>query len=108
VGVGKDCSIRELAETIGAVVAYKGRIEFDSSKPDGTPRKLLDTARMSNLGWRSSIRMVDGLQTTYEWFLANETKLRGGRRSQADRPKLRTVKRTATKAAPTRPQPAWR
>ena len=68
VGWGKDISIRELAELINRIVGYQGRMEFDPSKPDGTPRKLLDTSRLTNLGWQPSVSLKDGITATYEWF----------------------------------------
>lgn len=68
VGTGRDCSIRELAETIARVTGYRGRIVFDTSKPDGAPRKLLDVTRLANLGWRAGIELEQGLRDTYEWF----------------------------------------
>lgn len=68
VGTGVDCSIRELAETMAMVTGFAGRLEFDSSKPDGTPRKLLDVSRLRNLGWQASISLADGLRETYAWF----------------------------------------
>lgn len=69
VGVGEDISIRELAETIRDVVGYTGELVFDSTKPDGTPRKLLDVSRMNALGWKASIGLRDGIEQTYEWYL---------------------------------------
>lgn len=69
VGVGKDLTIRELAETIARVVGYHGRLDFDTSKPDGTPRKLLNIDRLRNLGWEPRIPLYEGLTTTYKWFL---------------------------------------
>jgi len=78
VGVGEDVSIRELAETVGAVVGYRGEIRFDTSKPDGTPRKLLDVSRLSGLGWRARIGLADGLAQTYDWYLRNQDRLRRG------------------------------
>jgi len=69
VGWGKDISIAELANLIGAIVGYEGAIEFDTSKPDGTPRKLLDTARLTRLGWTPSISLEDGVRETYAWYL---------------------------------------
>jgi GDP-L-fucose synthase len=65
IGSGEDITIRELAETVFNVVGFKGRAVFDSSKPDGTPRKLLDVSRMSALGWRSSTPLLDGLRMAY-------------------------------------------
>lgn len=71
IGVGTDYSIRELAEAIAGVVGYKGMIQWDTSKPDGAPRKLLDSSRMRELGWSASTNFADGLKNTYEWYLAN-------------------------------------
>jgi len=69
VGTGVDCTIRELAETIARVTGFNGRLVFDSSKPDGTPRKLLDVTRLKALGWQASIGLEDGLQDAYDWFV---------------------------------------
>lgn len=77
VGVGRDCSISELAQTIASVIDYSGEIQWDSSKPDGTPRKLLDGSRLARLGWTPQIAFTEGLQRTYDWFLRNEHCLRG-------------------------------
>ncbi|HAH0649858.1 TPA: GDP-L-fucose synthase, partial [Escherichia coli] len=66
VGTGRDCSIKELASTIASVVGYKGKITFDSTKPDGTPRKLLDVSRLAALGWTSKLSLHDGLVDTYQ------------------------------------------
>lgn len=71
VGTGMDCTIRELAETIARVVNFKGQLVFDTTKPDGTPRKLLDVSLLKTLGWQSSISLEDGLRDTYAWFLEN-------------------------------------
>lgn len=68
IGTGKDISIKELAEKIAKTVGYSGRIVFDTSKPDGTPRKLLDVSRLSNLGWKAQIGLDDGLESTYKWY----------------------------------------
>ncbi|HXJ43586.1 MAG TPA: GDP-L-fucose synthase [Bryobacteraceae bacterium] len=68
IGWGEDVTIRELAEMIMSVVGYRGRIIFDASKPDGTPRKLLDVSRLKDLGWQAKIRLVDGIHRTYAWF----------------------------------------
>jgi GDP-L-fucose synthase len=76
VGTGEDCTIRELAETIAKVVGFKGRIVFDASKPDGTPRKLLDVSRLHALGWEAKIPLFEGLAGTYNWFLQSESQLR--------------------------------
>lgn len=69
VGTGQDCTIRELAETIANVVGFEGEVHFDTSKPDGMPRKLLDVSRLQSLGWQASIRLEDGLRDAYQWFL---------------------------------------
>lgn len=71
VGTGIDCTIRELAETIARVTDYQGRVVFDASKPDGTPRKLLDVTRLNQLGWKASIDLETGLRETYKWYVAN-------------------------------------
>lgn len=68
VGTGLDCTIRELAETIQNAVGFKGKIIFDSSKPDGTPQKLLDVSRLADLGWCPAITLAQGVQETYRWF----------------------------------------
>ena len=70
IGVGHDLTIRELAETVKAVVGYEGMIEFDTSKPDGTPRKLMDVGRLNAMGWRASTSMQDGLAIAYADFIA--------------------------------------
>ena len=75
VGVGEDISIRELAELIRDVVGYQGEIVFDSSKPDGTPRKLLDVSRLHALGWRARIPLREGLEQTYQWYIEHEQEL---------------------------------
>jgi GDP-L-fucose synthase len=69
VGVGQDVSIKELAELIQGVVGFEGEIRWDSSKPDGTPRKLLDVSRITGLGWNARISLKDGIRSTYGWFL---------------------------------------
>lgn len=71
IGSGEEVSIRELAELICDVVGYKGDIIYDHDKPDGTPRKLLDTSRLTELGWKAQIKLRDGLQKTYHWFVDN-------------------------------------
>ncbi len=68
IGTGEDVSIKELAEMIGKIVGYSGRIIWDASKPDGTPRKLLDVSKINNLGWKYNIKLIDGLKMTYEQF----------------------------------------
>jgi GDP-L-fucose synthase len=76
VGVGQDVTIRELAETIAEVVGYQGRISQDTSKPDGTPRKLLDVSRINDLGWKASIPLRDGIASTYEWYRQHQAESR--------------------------------
>ncbi len=71
VGWGDDLPIRELAETVAEIVGFEGELEWDSSKPDGMPRKLLDTSRINALGWYPSIQLRDGLTATYGWYLGN-------------------------------------
>lgn len=73
IGVGEDLTIAELAQLIKKIVGYKGEIVFDRTKPDGTPRKLLDVSKLFNLGWRPRIRLEDGIRSTYEWFVQNCT-----------------------------------
>jgi GDP-L-fucose synthase len=72
VGVGDDLPIRELAETIADVIGYEGALEWDTSKPDGMPRKLLDTSRINALGWQPKISLREGVASTYAWYLENE------------------------------------
>jgi GDP-L-fucose synthase len=68
VGTGKDLAIAELAEMIGEIAGYRGAIEFDPSRPDGTPRKLLDVSRLEALGWRPRIGLRQGIEQTYAWY----------------------------------------
>jgi GDP-L-fucose synthase len=68
IGWGEDVTIRELAEIVVSAIAYKGKIVFDPSKPDGTPRKLLDVTRLTELGWRPKVRLQPGIESTYAWF----------------------------------------
>lgn len=77
VGSGVDCTIRELAQTLAKVTGYRGRVVFDASKPDGTPRKLLDVTRLHCLGWYHEIALEAGLASTYQWFLENQQRFRG-------------------------------
>ncbi|WP_417806472.1 GDP-L-fucose synthase [Thioclava sp.] len=72
VGSGSDVTIRELAETVADVTGYTGKIRFDASKPDGTPRKLLDVSRLARLGWTAKIGLQEGIRETYKWFLAQD------------------------------------
>lgn len=76
VGAGVDCTISELASIIADVTGYSGEIVFDSSKPDGTPRKVLNVSRLQRLGWTRSITLENGLRDTYKWYLANIKKIR--------------------------------
>lgn len=71
VGIGEDLSIRQLAELVRKVVGFNGDLAFDASKPDGTPRKLVDTSLINSLGWKPTIDLVDGIRTTYDWFECN-------------------------------------
>ncbi|MDH2312113.1 GDP-L-fucose synthase [Methylobacterium brachiatum] len=77
VGTGADCTIRELAEALARVIGYEGRLEFDATKPDGTPRKLMDVSRLRGMGWQPEIGLEQGLRQTYGWFLENHATLRG-------------------------------
>ena len=76
VGTGSDVSIADLARAIARVTGFEGRISFDATKPDGTPRKLLDVSRLTNMGWTASIPLEEGIRQTYDWFLANQGSLR--------------------------------
>ena len=77
VGTGIDCTIRELAETVARVTGFKGQLTFDSSKPDGTPRKLLDVSRLKSLGWEATINLEEGLTDAYQWFCDHRDDARG-------------------------------
>jgi GDP-L-fucose synthase len=72
VGTGTDVTIRELAELIRRVTGYEGRLVFDRSMPDGTPRKLLDVSRLTALGWKASIGLAEGIASTYQWYLSHQ------------------------------------
>ncbi|WP_050614496.1 GDP-L-fucose synthase [Bacillus testis] len=74
IGVGDDVTIKELAETVKATVGFEGELVFDTTKPDGTPRKLVDVTRLSNLGWKASMSLTDGVKEAYSWFLENYEK----------------------------------
>ncbi len=76
VGVGRDISIRELAELIRDVVGFEGDLVFDPSKPDGTPRKLLDVQRLTAMGWTARIGLREGIESAYRWFLDHEAQAR--------------------------------
>ena len=71
VGCGEDLTIRELAALVQRVVGYDGPVEWDASKPDGTPRKLLDVSRLRGLGWAPTVDLEEGIARAYEWFLEN-------------------------------------
>jgi GDP-L-fucose synthase len=77
VGTGRDCTIRELAETVAAVTGFTGRVTFDATKPDGTPRKLLDVSRLRGLGWQASVGLKEGLEDAFNWFLSHQDDFRG-------------------------------
>ncbi|QIB50798.1 GDP-L-fucose synthase [Pseudomonas sp. OIL-1] len=77
VGTGQDRTIRELAETISQVTGFQGRLTFDASKPDGTPRKLMDVSRLAALGWNAQIGLEDGLRDAYSWFVEHMDEARG-------------------------------
>lgn len=77
VGVGEDVSIRDLAELICEVVGYDGELAWDTSKPDGTPRKLLDVSRLHSLGWKAQIPLRQGIELTYSWFREHQADFRG-------------------------------
>lgn len=76
-GTGEDIEIGEVARMIAQIVGYSGDILFDTDKPDGTPRKLMDVSRLDHLGWRAKTSLKDGLNQTYDWYLANEATRRG-------------------------------
>jgi GDP-L-fucose synthase len=71
IGVGEDLSIAELASLVRDIVGFTGNIEYDASKPDGTPRKLVDVSKINALGWRAKIGLRQGIESTYRWFLEN-------------------------------------
>ena len=71
IGVGEDISILDLANLVASVVGYSGRIATDPSKPDGTPRKLLNVSRLTELGWQAKTDLRTGIEQTYQWYLAN-------------------------------------
>jgi GDP-L-fucose synthase len=76
VGVGEDVSVKELAETVAEVVGYEGELQWDSAKPDGMPRKLLDVSRLHELGWKARIGLVEGIRATYGWYREQESRAR--------------------------------
>jgi GDP-L-fucose synthase len=73
VGVGEDLTIEELGRLIAEVVGFDGELTFDPSRPDGTPRKLLDVTRINHLGWKAEVSLRDGLERIYGWYLAQQT-----------------------------------
>ena len=77
VGVGEDVTIRELAELVAVVVGYDGALVQDTSKPDGTPRKLLDVSKINHLGWKANVPLREGIASTYQWFLKHRAEIRG-------------------------------
>ena len=77
IGTGQDLSIADLAGIVRDVVGFEGGIVYDASKPDGTPRKLVDVSKINNLGWRARIGLREGVARTYQWFLDNQAELRG-------------------------------
>jgi len=76
VGTGMDCTIQEMAETMAVVTGFKGNIVWDTTKPDGTPRKLMDVSRLERLGWKAKKSLQEGLEITYQWFLENQGQFR--------------------------------
>ena len=76
IGTGEDCTIRELVLLVAKVIGYEGEVVFDSAKPDGTPRKLMDVDRLKSLGWHYSTSLEEGLSKTYDWFLKNQGSVR--------------------------------
>lgn len=77
VGTGTDISILDLAHKVAAVTGFRGRIETDTTKPDGTPRKLMDVSRLTTMGWQARIDLDQGIRETYDWFLKNRHNFRG-------------------------------
>jgi len=76
IGSGMDCTIRELVETVAKVIGYEGEIKFDSTKPDGAPRKLMNIERLKSLGWNYKVSLEDGLKLSYQWFIENKDEYR--------------------------------
>jgi GDP-L-fucose synthase len=71
IGVGSDISIKELAQKIASMVGYSGTIDWDESKPDGAPKKLLDNSKIKSIGWNAQVNFDKGLKLTYQWYLDN-------------------------------------
>ena len=82
VGVGEDISIHELAMLVREIVGFEGQIVLDPSKPDGTPRKLLDTSRVTSMGWRPRIKLAEGIEATYLWYVEHLDSIRLSSSSQ--------------------------
>ena len=76
IGSGKDIQLKELANLIKQIVGFKGEIQWDTAKPDGTPKKLLDVERMNKLGWKAKVRLEDGIRMVYEGYVTKSTELR--------------------------------
>jgi GDP-L-fucose synthase len=76
VGTSSDVTIKELAETIQTQVGHKGQINWDKSKPDGTPRKLMDSSKMNQLGWHANYNLEQGIANTYSWFIENQSNIK--------------------------------
>jgi GDP-L-fucose synthase len=76
VGTGEDLTIKELAETIQKITGHQGEVIWDSTKPDGTPRKLMDVTKMHDLGWKHKVNLEEGIQLTYDWFLQNVNEIK--------------------------------
>jgi GDP-L-fucose synthase len=72
IGCGEDVTIRELAETVCDVVGFEGNLAFDTTKPDGTPRKLLDVSNLFKMGWRPTINLREGIRDAYDWFIKSK------------------------------------
>jgi GDP-L-fucose synthase len=83
VGTGEDLTIRELAELVREIVHPQARLAFDATKPDGSPRKLLDVTKLHELGWRHKIALRDGIASSYRWFLENHSTARGAEKGAA-------------------------
>ncbi len=71
VGIGEDCTIKEMAEIMKKVVGFKGELKFDTTKPDGSPKKLMDVSKINSMGWKATISLEDGLSSTYQWYKEN-------------------------------------
>jgi len=76
IGTGEDLTITELVETIKKVIGFNGKIQYDITKPDGTPRKLMDVSRLHKLGWKHTTSLEEGIKKTYRWYLENESKFK--------------------------------